>query len=199
MVAGIKYNRNIPNPPNNPSQDVPLMKVNTNAIDTILAIDHVSFNSQDGGTHKQVTFSSENTPPNFTDPQSALYTGTGSASSNAELYYKNQDATFLISCVKAFGNFNQVNTAPVVAVTLNNGYNVVSVSKSGNNQYKVTFTTNAIKGTTPTVICLMDNVVSGSPTVASNLITYNYSANVLEINTNNTDKTRLIYFIVLEA
>lgn len=48
MVA---YNRDIPDAPNNPSTDQPLMKINTNAIDTLIAVDHISFNATDGGYH----------------------------------------------------------------------------------------------------------------------------------------------------
>jgi len=48
------YNRDIPNAPNNPSNDQPLMQINTNSIDDLINIDHFSFENDDGGLHKQV-------------------------------------------------------------------------------------------------------------------------------------------------
>ncbi len=39
----MSYTLDIPNAPNNPSQDQPLMKANTNAIYTLIAKDHVTF------------------------------------------------------------------------------------------------------------------------------------------------------------
>lgn len=51
----ITYIRNIPDPPHNPSTDVPDMQHNTNAIDDIIAVDHLSFNdaNNNSGFHKQ--------------------------------------------------------------------------------------------------------------------------------------------------
>jgi len=45
------YNRDIPDAPNNPSADQPDMKINTNSIDDLIAVDHVSFNTLNGGYH----------------------------------------------------------------------------------------------------------------------------------------------------
>lgn len=50
MVA-FTYNRDIPNPPNAPAVDVPNMQVNTNSIDDLIKVDHVSFNLANGGYH----------------------------------------------------------------------------------------------------------------------------------------------------
>jgi hypothetical protein len=48
------YKDNIPFPTNNPSTDQPDMLTNTNSIDSIIGIDHFSFNNTNGGTHQQV-------------------------------------------------------------------------------------------------------------------------------------------------
>lgn len=48
------YNSNIPNPPNRPSSDVPLMQTNTNSISALILQDHFGFNDNAGGNHKQV-------------------------------------------------------------------------------------------------------------------------------------------------
>jgi len=50
------YNRDIPDGPNNPSQDQPKMKVNTNSTDDLINVDHVSFQQADGGNHRKSTY-----------------------------------------------------------------------------------------------------------------------------------------------
>lgn len=47
------YTRDIPDAPDNPSNDQPPMKDNTNSTDSILNEDHYSFNDTNGGLHKQ--------------------------------------------------------------------------------------------------------------------------------------------------
>jgi len=62
MSVNVTYIRDIPDGPNNPSVDQPKMQINTNAIDQIIAVDHVSFNTNGGGWHNQVTFAATNVP-----------------------------------------------------------------------------------------------------------------------------------------
>jgi hypothetical protein len=120
------YTRDVPFPSNNPSVDAPNMRTNTNSTDDIWAVDHINFNSANSGKHKQVTLVSENTPGPQVNPASTIYTGVGSAIATAECYYKNQDATFLLSCVKAFG----VYTSTGATDTFDNQYNCASISQA---------------------------------------------------------------------
>ncbi len=48
------YNINIPDGPNNPSQDQPKMQTNTNSIKNVLDIDHITFGNNQGGYHQTV-------------------------------------------------------------------------------------------------------------------------------------------------
>lgn len=201
-MTDVPYYNNIPDGPNNPSQDQPLMKINTNAVDTLISVDHYGFNTNTGfgGEHQQVNLPQKNTPGAITDPASVVFTGNGTASTHAELLFKNQDATFLLSCVKAFGTFTQVTTLGPVAVTLDNGYNVVSISKTSSN-YTVTLTPNAVKGTKPVIFVSIPATGSTSPTNTSN-IAWSYSANTLSIVTNTiiiAPDARPISFVILEA
>lgn len=52
------YNRNIPNPPDNPAFDVTLMQQNSQSINDLLAVEHEGFNTTTniGGRHATVTF-----------------------------------------------------------------------------------------------------------------------------------------------
>jgi len=54
MVLFFTYNENIPAANNNPSVDQPNMQTNTNSIDSIIDVDHFSFETNFDGTHKQV-------------------------------------------------------------------------------------------------------------------------------------------------
>lgn len=56
------YNDSVPNPPNQPSVDVPKMQTNTNSIRSWVNVDHVDFEGPNAGTHKQVTLTPEAAP-----------------------------------------------------------------------------------------------------------------------------------------
>jgi hypothetical protein len=70
----ITYNVNIPDAPNNPSNDQPLMKTNTNAIDTILGVNHVSFKLNNGGKHTFVQWVQQESDPATIANEIARYT-----------------------------------------------------------------------------------------------------------------------------
>lgn len=80
------YTRDRPNPPNNPSSDVPDMLQNTNSIDDLISVDHFSFNVSEGGKHKQVQLrSGAAIPAGLTAGEGTLYTKTLSGAS--QLFY----------------------------------------------------------------------------------------------------------------
>jgi hypothetical protein len=156
-MSAISYNyyANIPNAPDNPSFDQPLMQVNSQSINSIIAVDHVGFKSTgsggpgtSGGQHLQVTFNGKNVPAGApTDPLSIMYTNnitvgtstnTTSASSVAEVFYQNSSAVFPISMIKAFGSFDKNG----------NSLNTWNCSSSGNSGgYTITLATGAVAGT----------------------------------------------------
>jgi|GEM_PF-2993840 len=64
-----QYNPNIPNGPNSPSADQPLMQNNFNSLNAILGVDHYSFGQQSqanvgniDGRHRQVSLPNETSP-----------------------------------------------------------------------------------------------------------------------------------------
>lgn len=75
MPNNFTYNRNVPDGPNNPSDDQPDMEENTNNIDDLLAVDHVSFNTNKGGIHKWVRMPDQisNLPVSQGDGDGVLY------------------------------------------------------------------------------------------------------------------------------
>ena len=51
------------------------MQINTNAVDRLVAVDHVSFNTTGSGQHMQITFNGNNAPGGLpTDPSSIIFT-----------------------------------------------------------------------------------------------------------------------------
>ncbi|HMG16084.1 MAG TPA: hypothetical protein VK590_11590 [Saprospiraceae bacterium] len=79
------YTRDIPNPPNNPSSDVPNMKINTNSISDLINVDHISFGVANGGYHKVVHLSPQTTPGTIVGI-GQLYSKT--ISGDQQLFYK---------------------------------------------------------------------------------------------------------------
>ena len=136
---------NIPDGPNNPSFDQPNMKINNQSDYSIWNVDHLTYDQigsggvgTSAGQHKFVTFNNVATPAAVIDPLSIAYTQIGSAISTAELFFKNANATFLISAIKAFGVF------AAAGGVLQNSYNVVSVT--GNNPWTITLDANVVTG-----------------------------------------------------
>lgn len=83
------YNNAVPASGDNPSVDQPDMLTNAQAIASIIAVDHVGFNTAGGGKHLQVTFNSNNVPvPPVTPP--VLFTNT--VAGLAQLFFYSGDA-----------------------------------------------------------------------------------------------------------
>lgn len=61
-MANYDFFPQIPATNNNPSTDQPSMQTNFQSINDWSAVDHVGYETDDGGTHKQVSFSSNNVP-----------------------------------------------------------------------------------------------------------------------------------------
>lgn len=76
-MATIAYNPNIPLSTNNPSNDQPKMQTNTNAINTLIGVDHFNFNVANGGWHQQSTYVDSllplKTPITILAGQAAIY------------------------------------------------------------------------------------------------------------------------------
>ena len=161
----IAYTKNIPDAPNNPSADQPAMKVNTNSIDTIIAVDHYTFADASSGTHKQVTLSGKNSAGAQTDPSSSIYTASGTASTVADLQYRNQNGIFPLSTIRAWGTFAGA-TGTIIS---SQSVNVTSVVRNSAGTYTITLTANAVNSAN--IAVLLSSTASGSSTSIS--ATYN--------------------------
>lgn len=136
------YVQDIPFPTNSPSNDQPIMRTNTNSIYNIWEVDHFTFDESPQGTHKQITFSTENVPGAQTDPASTLYTDSGTASTNAQMFYRNADTIIPVSLIKAYGVF-----ASNGATSGSQAYNLSAVQNVGPITYTLTVPANVLTGT----------------------------------------------------
>ena len=139
----INFNVNIPNPPNNPSNDVSLMQENTNAENSIWQVDHLGFNVNNSGTHLQNTFIGFATPPTPSGIGSVAFPSAGIIdNTHGQYYFKNALATFPLSAIRAFATFPATGVSPVPSVS----YNVSSIAIIGGTTFTATLATNAVTG-----------------------------------------------------
>lgn len=201
-MTNFAYNDNIPNPPNKPSADVGLMQTNTNSINGIIAVDHISFVADDGGTHNQTQFANFSVGPIPGNTESSVaYPAAGVASnSTAQYYFKNSQASFLVSCVRVFGSIVIPNTTQNVSVPLPgssviNSYNVViagsTVNRGVTNAFVIiNLTPNAVIGTNACVLL-----------TGSGSLSYTLSSNQIRINVSSSGSVigSVINFAILQA
>ncbi len=147
------YERDIPDAPNNPSADQPDMKINTNSIDSLIGVDHYSFNQNLGGLHKQSVYQ-ERTPIPSTIPttavdQGAVYTKESNGTTNLffraesngqEIQLTNAQSigSPLIGALASFPAFGQAPGAIVATYS----YNIASITKVATGRYTIVFTNN---------------------------------------------------------
>jgi len=145
------YSPTIPNPPDDPADDVSQMQTNSASIFGLIAVDHVGFNLTNGGQHKQVTF---NAPlaadPGQPTPISTLYTKTSSSSNTQDLYFQNGSAVSGVNQVTGGGGY--VTTwaqfssggGPYPQTLASNSFNVASVVQTAVGTYTVNFIRNYV-------------------------------------------------------
>jgi hypothetical protein len=146
-VTAFSYNTGVPAAPNNPSVDQPEMLINCESINSILAVDHVTFNTSgtgtpgsSGGQHLQVTFNGKNVPSGLpTDPLSIIYSNSGTASTISQLFFSNQNSIFHLSPIRAWA---YVNSAGVINAS--QSFNVSAITHPSAGNYNVTLTANAV-------------------------------------------------------
>lgn len=87
-MANYSYYVDRPDANNNPSLDQPDMKVNTNSISSLISEDHIGFNQNNGGLHKQVRMPIQATIPSGTISNSGT-TYVKTANGSAQIFYTN--------------------------------------------------------------------------------------------------------------
>jgi hypothetical protein len=120
------YIREIPDAPNNPSDDQPKMKINTNSIDSLINEDHFSFEQNNGGFHRHARFAF--TPPGaipaglITDSGTVYVKSAASVTINQnQLFYTNGTSGNEYQLTRVdnaeFAEFGQLNPDPLNILT----------------------------------------------------------------------------------
>lgn len=161
----------------------PKILQNFQSTQSILAVDHVTFNNATGGEHTKVTYVQPITPGAPTNPSSIGYANAGVANPGVpQLYWRNANSIFPISAIKAFAVFTPTSGA----ITPNNAFNILSISGAGVD-YTINFTVGAISTD--------DVIVFVSLLNTSSIPTYNFSGGVLTIRSTTSAK---ISFVILQ-
>ena len=148
-MSTFTYTVNLPVSTNSPSVDQPNMTVNNQSAAGIWDIDHIGFNNAQGGWHQQVTFNNNNVPSTPADPQSIVYTDSGTASTDAQLHWKNANMTLPVSPIKGAGWYTQSGGS----VTTIQSFNVTSVVRNSTGVYTVTLPSAVIPTNAFGVVC----------------------------------------------
>lgn len=138
-MPSFTYNATIPAANNSPADDQSIMLQNTSSISGLVSQDHVGFNTANGGQHLQVSLPGNNTAGPQTGLASTIYSGPGTAKpSTSQLFYRNGDVPYQVSCVRAWGFCNSGG------VISSQSYNVSTVTRSSAGNYVVTLSANAV-------------------------------------------------------
>jgi len=164
------FNTAIPAAPNNPSFDQPDMLSNNVATNGILAVDHVSFNTNFGGNHLQVhlsQYSTSNAVVNGANTEgSVVYSAAGVADpAHGQLNFKNDNGTFLLSGIRAFAS---VDSAGVIIATQSS--NIASVVRNSIGKFTFTLTANAVTSDKFLIFISSRQASNGDPVIGNYVI-----------------------------
>ena len=177
------------------SADQPIMLTNNVSNEDIWEQDHVGFNSDNGGTHKQINFFS-NIAGAIGSANACIYPGTrpasytnstGSGATN--LYAINTAASSYplpVSCIKAGGVI--IASGP----SFQTQFNCASVTKPTSISYAVTLQSGVVTGDN-VIVLFMPNVYGSSVTTS-----WTFSSNVLTLSVSSGAYT-LISFLVIQV
>ncbi len=143
-MTNYAYTTGIPNGALTPSQNRPTMTQNNDSNNSIWNEDHNGFNDNVGGTHQFMRM------PNFTAPAvisetgtqgSVVYTAAGVAANTiAQLFFKNPNATYHLSPVKAWAFCN----GSAGGIVVFQSFNVSSVTRTSPGTYSVVMPANVV-------------------------------------------------------
>ena len=199
-MVNFSYDDTVPTTGANPSNQYGLMSTNFASIKGILAVDHVTLSTNDGGQHLQVSYNGNHTPLAPTGVNSVLYTSFGVASTSSLLNFVNPNGTFPISLIRAFGYYPGNTGAGVLASIGNQTFNVASVTKISTGDCRVVLVANAVTGSNFLVL------VSSTRTTTNSSVCSSYNINgigdfeliFLIPGTNNVVNVSSFTFIVLQ-
>ncbi len=184
------YTNTVPATANNPSVDQPVLLVNTQSIEDILAVDHISFRAASGGEHVQVTINARTTPAVPVDPKSVYYSAESVAGTRSLPFHQNATTTFPLGAIRAFAAFQP--TASGVIPALINQFNIdaANITHPSPALYTFPVVTNVLdSGSVATIVTYSLN---------TSIRSYSFSGSILTINSTNIPNLT-ISFIILQV
>lgn len=192
-MSSFVYNNGVPAANDNPSDDQPDMLTNAQSIQSILAVDHVGFNTANGGTHLQVTITSNNTPSTPVNPSSVIFTDAGTdiggVNSNSQVLFTNAVGTYLLSCIRAFGSFT---SSPGAVSSFNNAFPSNMTISGSVSSYTITLPANLVTGNN--IVVLLSSTGSNS----SFIPTWSFTNPTLTISNVQSSVSRIVSFLILQ-
>jgi hypothetical protein len=193
------YTQGIPNGPDNPSDDQPNMQTNTNSDFGIWNVDHYGFVNALGGWHKVIRL------PEIvgnTDPLAVNVVPNGFPANAGQIYTKTVNGDLYLYYESSNGVVNQLtNDSSILdraavnftqlagVVTINNSYNVSSVTRISAGVYVIAFTNNISSAFYYTAISGFSNgtqvygSITALPTISQLRITFvNSSGSISDVN-----------------
>lgn len=136
------YNNGVPATNNDPSVDQPDMLLNAQAISGIADVDHIGFNSANGGMHRQSTYPAVTTQGAQSGLAGVGYTIAGTANTGASQWsFKNSISNFVPTTMRAWGFCNSSG------IVSSQSMNVATFVRNSAGNYTITLTTNVVAGT----------------------------------------------------
>lgn len=175
------YTNAIPVGTNNPSQDWTNMNTNTTSISGLIAVDHIGFNTANGGYHNVVHFSNQSVDPGTIAGVGQEYTKT--VGSDQQLFYRSGG-----------GVITQL-TGPNAAVASGNGYTWLpggilmqwgTKTPVGNGNQTVTFTDANINFPNNCFVVSISIARTGSPNGIDQLYVQSKSTTVFNYHTTTS-------------
>lgn len=113
-MTNYAYTKDIPNPPNNPSVDVPNMKTNTNSISDLIGEDHVTFEKNNGGYHNKSRYLEQGSlPTGLSTNTNAIFAKTPAQNSEPQLVMLAGNNSNVIQLTNSFNSdYSTLSTNP---------------------------------------------------------------------------------------
>jgi hypothetical protein len=153
-MSSFAYNT-VPIATNSPSVDQSAMLQNTNSIRNLINVDHIGFNANNGGRHKQVTLNDVTSQVLQSGNTSLIHSALGTINNtSAQAFFVNSVASFMLNGIRAFGYIRATGVGPLVPIT---SYGVATVNQdsAGPNpsmNVTVNLTAGVTTGTTAIVV-----------------------------------------------
>lgn len=189
----MSYNPNIPNPNDIPAQSQPQLLANFQAINTLINVNHVSFDDPDQGKHKWVSLPDQIADPVTTATEVAVYGFTSTETSRTELAFRRPSNGTVILMTETNGTNNGWTMLPSGILMKWGTTNATGATTINANSFGKAFTTlYTVQLTNQTTTSSSDTYVMGGVIAGTDFNIY-----VGNRTTPGTDATANVNWLVI--